>query len=92
MLVLSGSIRNIDRKYTFLDSLVNYKDFHFERMRISARHWSYGAVCHDNNIKFQDEIFTKTIEKSKKIDPAGYKYASMVSFLKEQSGLKEIYI
>lgn len=92
MLIISGDIKCIDGKYIFLNSFINYKDFHFERMKVSARHWSYGATCHDNDRKFQDVIFTKANEKIKKIDPDGKKYASMLTFLKEQSGLVEIFI
>jgi len=54
MLIVSESIQCVDGKYIFLDGFNNYKDFHFERMKISARHWSYGAICHDNDRKFQD--------------------------------------
>lgn len=92
MLIASGSIRHVGNKYIFSDSFISYKYFHFERMRISARHWSYGAICHDNDRKFPDTIFSKANMKLKNIDPEGKKYASMLSFLKEQSGLIEIFI
>lgn len=92
MLIVSEEIKYINGKYIFLNSLSNYKDFHFERMKISARHWSYGAICHNNDIKFQDFIFNKANEKIKKNDPDGKKYLDMLSFLKEQSGLIEIFI
>ncbi|OGI76823.1 hypothetical protein A3C57_00350 [Candidatus Nomurabacteria bacterium RIFCSPHIGHO2_02_FULL_33_12] len=92
MLIISGSIQRVDNKYIFTDSFFSYKDFHFERMKISARHWSYGVICHDNDIKFPDTMFTKANMKLKIIDPEGKKYANMVYFLKEQSGLSEIFI
>lgn len=92
MLITSGSIQSNGNEYVFLDSFVNYKDFHSERMKISARHWSYGVVYHDNDVKFPDTIFTKANMKLKMIDPDGKKYANMCSFLKEQSGLSEIFI
>lgn len=92
MLNVSESIKCVDGKYIFVDSFTSYKDFHFERMKISARHWSYGAICHDNDRKFQDVIFSKANINLKKVDPDGKKYASMLSFLKEQSGLNEIFI
>lgn len=92
MLQTSGSIIKIGEKYRFTEMYPDFKSFHSERMKISARHWSYGAICHEGNYKFQDFIFTKAEEKMKKIDPTGKKYLDMVEFLKNESGLSEIYI
>ena len=92
MLIVSGNIRRIGEKYIFLDGLNSYRDFHFERMKIAARHWSYGAICHDSDRKFPDAIFTKAQLRIKDIDPKRNKYKNMVSFLKDQSGLEEIFI
>lgn len=92
MLITSESIVTKKGKYVFIEKYPDYKSFHSERMKIAARHWSYGAVCHGSDPKFQDMIFTKAEEKMRKIDPTGKKYSDMVLFLKEQSGLSEIYI
>lgn len=92
MLILSESIQFVGDKYIFTKFFDNYKSFHSERMKISARHWSYGAICHDCDRKFQDKIFTKTEKRLSEIDPSGQKYKNMVLFLKEQSGLDEVYI
>lgn len=92
MLNISNSLIPSKGKYVFKEKFSNYKSFHSERMKISARHWSYGAVCHSGNHKFQDIIFSKAEQKMKKIDPSGKKYRDMVAFLKKHSGLSEIYI
>lgn len=92
MLISSKTILESNGKYYFLEKFPDYKSFHEERMKISARHWSYGAVCHGGDCKFQDTIFTKAKEKMKRIDPLGNRYSDMVGFLKKQSGLSEIYI
>lgn len=92
MLKTSGAITASAGKYVFTEKYPDYKSFHSERMKISARHWSYGAVCHGGNHKFQDMIFTKAEEKMRKIDPSGKKYSDMITFLKKESGLSEIYI
>lgn len=92
MLKISGSVTASKGKNIFTEKYTEYKSFHKERMKISARHWSYGAVCHGGDYKFQDTIFTKAEEKMKIIDSTGKKYSDMVRFLKEQSGLTVIYI
>ena len=92
MLKISGSIKCSKKNYVFIEKFPDYQTFHSERMKISARHWSYGAVCHGGNHKFQDIIFTKAKKKMKKIDPSGKRYLKMVTFLRKQSGLSEIYI
>lgn len=92
MLKTSGIIIGSGGKYVFTEKYSDYKTFHSERMKISARHWSYGAVCHGGDRKFQDIIFNKAAEKMSKLDPSGKKYSDMVSFLKKESGLPEIYI
>lgn len=92
MLKTSGVITRLSGKYVFTEKYSDYKSFHSERMKISARHWSYGAVCHGGDRKFQEIIFNKAAEKMSKLDPSGKKYSDMVSFLKEESGLPEIYI
>ncbi len=92
MLKTSESIVTKKGKYVFTEKYPDYRSFHSKRMKIAARHWSYGAVCHGSNPKFQDMIFAKAEEKMRKIDPTGKKYSDMVLFLKEQSGLSEIYI
>ncbi len=92
MLKASNTVGQVDNKYYFIDRFLDYKSFHEERMKISARHWSYGAVCHGGDRRFQDMIFTKAKEKMKRIDPLGNKYLDMVRFLKEQSKLPDIYI
>lgn len=92
MLNISGSITGIKKRYTFAEKFPDYQTFHSERMKISARHWSYGAICHEGNHKFQDIIFTKAEKKRRIIDPTRKKYLDMVTFLKKQSGLSEIYI
>ncbi len=92
MLVTAKEIIPIGKKYMFVDKFSDYKQFHSERMKIAARHWSYGAVCHKSNYKFQDEIFSKAEEKMKKTDPSGTIYQEMITFLKQESKLKEIYI
>ena len=92
MLKTSGAITASAGKYVFTEKYPDYKSFHSERMKISARHWSYGAVCHGGNHKFQDMIFTKAEEKMRKIDPSGKKYSDMLTFLRKESGLSEIYI
>ncbi len=92
MLKVSKSIKESNNKLYFVDKFRDYKSFHEERMKISARHWSYGAVCHGGDRQFQDSIFTKAKEKMNRIDPTGNKYRSMVRFLKEKSKLPDIYI
>jgi predicted nucleotidyltransferase len=92
MLNISNSLVSLEDKHFFKVKFPNYKTFHSERMKISARHWSYGAACHGGNYRFQDMIFTKAEEKMKKIAPSGKKYKDMLTFLKKQSGLSEIYI
>ena len=92
MLKTSGVITMLGGKYVFNEKHPDYKTFHSERMKISARHWSYGAVCHGGDHKFQDTIFDRAENKMKKIDPTGKKYSDMVRFLKGESGLPEIYI
>jgi hypothetical protein len=92
MLHISDSLAASKNKYLFKKKFQDYKSFHSERMKISARHWSYGAVCHGANYKFQDIIFFKAEEKMKEIDPSGNKYLNMVRFLRNESGLSEIYI
>lgn len=92
MLNTSGSITSSKKGYIFTEKFPDYQTFHSERMKISARHWSYGAVCHEGNHKFQDIIFTKAEKKMRHIDPSGEKYLDMVTFLRKQSGLTDIYI
>jgi len=74
MLISSNTIKESNGKYYFLEKFSDYKSFHEERMKISARHWSYGAVCHGGDCKFQDIIFTKAKEKMRRIDPSGNKF------------------
>lgn len=92
MLKTSGGIKQIKDKYVFTQKFDDYKSFHFERMKIAARHWSYVAVSHSRGYKFQDWLFSKTEEKMRRIDPTGKKYKKLISFLKSQSGLSNIYI
>lgn len=92
MLSVAGSIDHINGKYYFKEKFPDYKTFHCERMKISARHWSYGAVCHGSDYKFQDLIFSNAVDKMQRIDPLNNKYPDMVRFLQETSGLPEIYI
>lgn len=92
MLKIAKEITPKKNKYVFINKFNDYKSFHSERMKISARHWSYGTVCHNNDHKFQDKIFSKAEKKMKNIDPSGTKYQEMILFLKQQSGLNEIYI
>ena len=92
MLISSKTVQESNRRYYFTEKFIDYKSFHIERMKISARHWSYGAVCHGGDRTFQDTIFTKAKQKMERIDPLGNKYTDMVNFLKKQSGLSEIYI
>jgi hypothetical protein len=92
MLKASDSIKCSKKNYVFIEKFPNYQTFHSERMKISARHWSYGAVYHGGNYKFQDVIFTKAEKKMRKIDPSGKRYSDMVTFLRKQSGLIGIYI
>lgn len=91
-LITSKSITQRNGKYAFKAKFNDYKTFHIERMKISARHWSYGAVCHGANHEFPDIIYSKAEKKMDKIDPTGEKYSNMITFLKEQSGLSKIYI
>jgi len=92
MLKVAKEVTLKEKKYTFVNKFDDYKDFHSERMKISARHWSYGAVCHGGDREFQDKIFFKAEEKMKKIDPSGIKYQEMLSFLKQESGLTQVYV
>ncbi len=92
MLEISEVIIRSERKYVFIEKYSDYKSFHSERMKISARHWSYAAICHGGDRKFQDIIFNKAAKKMSKLDPSGKKYSDMVTFLKQESGLPEIYI
>jgi len=91
MLETAEAIRRVGNKYTFTQKFKSFESFHFERMKIAARHWSYGAICH-GDCKFPDWLFSKAEEKTKKADPSGKKYREMILFLKTQSGLKDIYI
>ena len=92
MLKTAKVIKPINNKYIFTQRFTNYKKFHFERMKIAARHWSYGVFCHEGDYKFPDWLFSKAEEKMKKADPTGKKYKEMIVFLKRQSGLSSIYI
>ncbi len=91
-LQVAGVIVQNKDKYEFTEKFDDYKSFHSERMKISARHWSYGAVCHQSDFRFQDKIFTKAEDKMNKIDQSGVRYQEMIQFLKQESGLLEIYI
>ena len=92
MLKTAGAVRPIGgNKYKFTQRFKDYKSFHFERMKVAARHWGYGAVYH-RDYKFPDWIFDKAEKKMKKADPSGQKYKEMVEFLKKNSGLTDIYV
>jgi len=91
MLKAGGAIKKVGGKYRFTQKFSSYKSFHFERMKIAARHWSYGAICH-KDYKFPDWIFDKAEKKMKKADPTGEKYREMIKFLQNQSGLNSIYV
>lgn len=92
MLQTAGEIKESKGIYMFTNPFKDYQSFHRERMKISARHWSYGAVCHNSDRTFQDQIYTKAEQKMKLSDPHGIKYKEMVKFLKYESGLSNIYI
>lgn len=92
MLQTAGTLSSDSDGYNFTEAFENYQKFHSERMKIAARHWSYGAVCHNSDVTFQDFIYTKAEEKMKRMDPSGEKYQKMIEFLKRESGLSEVYV
>lgn len=92
MLTISESIIKSGNTYSFKEKISDYRTFHLERMKISARHWSYGAVAHSSNFKFPDEMIMKGRKKIKNIDPSGEQYNKMLSFLKAESGLSQVFI
>ncbi|EKD85842.1 MAG: hypothetical protein ACD_37C00596G0007 [uncultured bacterium] len=92
MLTVSESITKSENTYSIKEKISDYRTFHLERMKISTRHWSYGAVVHKCNFKFPDEMYMKGREKIKKIDPSGEQYNNMLSFLRTESGLSEVFI
>lgn len=91
-LIIAGEIKQDGYTYRYTKPLLPYKEFHTERMKVSARHWSFGSVCHGGNYKFPDGIYENAQRKIQRIDPFGSKYQAMVEFLKQNSGLDEVFI
>ena len=92
MLTTSESTIKEKNFYRFKEKFSDYRSFHLERMLIATRHWSYGAVAHNCNFKFPDEMYEKGIAKIELIDPSGEQYNKMLLFLRAESGLSEVFI